>query len=133
MNKTIPILLILFNIFLFGNTLKDAIVAYNQKNFKEAKKLFENAINQENSIQANYFLGKMYLFGEGIQKDPQKALLYLQKAEKTGNIKAKCLKIKALLSMNKQIPKEDMEFLNLPQISNIKECSNITTRDKDKR
>ena len=118
---------------IFANTLKDAIIAYQQKNYKEAKKLFETAIEKENSKQANFFLGRIYLFGEGIEKNPKLALSYLQKAEKSGNIKAKCLKIKALLKIKKEISKEDEMFLKSDQAKNIKECKDIKISVKDKK
>ena len=133
MSKSLSLLLIFFNTIVLGSTLKDAILSYEQKKFKEAKKLFENAIKEENSVQANYFLGKIYLFGEGTKKDPEKALRYFQKAEKSGNIKAKCLKIKTLLQMGKEISKEEENFLNSPLAKNLKECKNIKTTNKDKK
>ena len=127
------LLITLISLNIYSNTLKDAIVFYNKKNFTEAKKLFEEALKNEDSLQANYFLGKMYLFGQGVKKDPKIALKYLKKAGNRGNLKAKCLTAKALFLIDKK--KNSTKILNLlemPELKNLNECKNIKI-NKDKK
>ncbi len=127
------ILITLVSLNIFSNTLKDAIVFYNKKDFIEARKLFEEALNKEDSLQANYFLGKMYLFGQGIKKDPKIALKYIKKAAERGNLKAKCLEAKALFLIDrKKNETKILEILKIPELKNLVECKNIKI-NKDKK
>ena len=88
--------LILFSLFftvtLFGseNYLREGVLAYNQKSYLKAKEFFELAITKEESANAAYMLGKMYLYGEGVKVDNTKAIELLDFARDNGNIPSGC-------------------------------------------
>ena len=77
---------------LFGaeNHLREGIVAYNTKSYDKAKFFFEKAITEEQSVNAAYMLGKMYLNGEGMSVDNHKAIQLFEFAIDGGNIPAGC-------------------------------------------
>ena len=78
--------------FAFGNdnNLREGILAYNQKSYDTAKYCFERAVTNDESANASYMLGKMYLYGEGLNTDTKKAIEYLDFAKENGNIPAGC-------------------------------------------
>jgi len=82
--------LILAFTLLEASNFRDGMIYYRNGNFKEAKKSFELAISQDKALQANFFLGKMYLYGKGVQIDIKKAIEYLEKVSQNGNIRADC-------------------------------------------
>lgn len=96
-------LIFLFTITsLFGaeNYLREGILAYNQKSYASAKTFFELAIRKEESANAAYMLGKMYLYGEGLRRDYTKAIDLLEFARENGNIPAGCYLSEAYMSSN---------------------------------
>lgn len=90
--KSIIFIFVVFVIGLLGaeNYLREGIVAYNTKSYDKAKSFFEKAITEEQSANAAYMLGKMYLNGEGISVDNYKAIQLLEFASDGGNIPAGC-------------------------------------------
>ena len=72
------------------NHLREGIIAYNQKSYATAKQYFELAVTKDESANAAYMLGKMYLYGEGVAVDSKKAIDYLDFARDNGNIPAGC-------------------------------------------
>jgi TPR repeat protein len=60
------------------------IVAYNQ-NFYESAFGFFKIANGAGLIEAQYFLGSMYLRGEGVKKNQEEGLELLRKATKSGH------------------------------------------------
>lgn len=83
-------LVILTSLFSAENYLREGVLAYNQKSYASAKTFFELAIRKEESANAAYMLGKMYLYGEGITADYSKAIELLEFARENGNIPAGC-------------------------------------------
>lgn len=75
---------------LSADYFRDATLAYKHGNYASAKELFELSIKKENCFQGYFFLGKMYLYGEGVEENPSRAIPYLEQSVMKGNIKAKC-------------------------------------------
>lgn len=84
---------------LFADYFRDATLAYRNGNFLVAKELFELAIKKENGMQGYFYLGKIYLYGEGVEASPAQAIPYLEQAVLKGNVKAKCYLAEAYLKM----------------------------------
>lgn len=81
----------------FADHFRDATLAYKAGQYAQAKELFELSIKKENAIQGYFYLGKMYLYGEGVEANPSLAIPYLEQAVMKGNIKAKCYLAEAYL------------------------------------
>jgi len=86
------IIFVLFGTSVWGsdNHLREGILAYNQKSYAAAKEYFELAVTKDESANAAYMLGKMYLYGEGMSVDFKKAIDFLDFARDNGNIPAGC-------------------------------------------
>ena len=67
--------------------LGDALTAFGIKRYEQAFSEF-SYLADEGDATASYYLGKMYAQGLGVEKDPQRAIEYYQKAEKAYNIDA---------------------------------------------
>lgn len=90
--KSLIFICVVLTLSLFGveNHLREGIVAYNTKSYDKAKFFFEEAIKEDQSANAAYLLGKMYLYGEGMNVDNQKAIQLFEFASESGNIPAGC-------------------------------------------
>ena len=90
--KSLIFICVVFTLSLFGagNYIREGIVAYNTKSYDKAKFFFEKAISEEQSVNAAYMLGKMYLNGEGMSVDNHKAIQLFEFASEGGNIPAGC-------------------------------------------
>ena len=69
---------------------REGMFAYRAGNYKKAAVFFKKSIAEDDENNAHYMLGRMYLEGNGIKKDPKKAVLLLDKAFDRGNIPAGC-------------------------------------------
>ncbi len=123
MKKILIFLLITFT-FLLADNFRDGMLFYKNGDFKKAKKSFELALNQDNVIQANFMLGKMYLYGEGVLPQRDKAIKYLKKASQDGNIRANCYLSEAYLKNNTNRDKV-VSLLKKGLKRNLKECKRI--------
>lgn len=116
--------------FIFLTTLsadyfRDATLAYKHGNFTVAKELFELSIKKDHSFQGYFYLGKMYLYGEGIEANPSTAIPYLEQAVMKGNLKARCYLAEAYL---KSGTKHDEAVILLNQgSSQTPACKEIAT------
>lgn len=97
---------------LFADHFRDGMLAYKAGQFIQAREAFEIAIKKENSVQGYFYLGKIYLYGEGVDSNPSLAIPYLEQAVMKGNIKAKCYLAEAYL---KSHIKQDEALLLLNQ------------------
>lgn len=90
--KSLIFICVVFTLSLFcaENYIREGIVAYNTKSYDKAKFFFEKAISEEQSVNAAYMLGKMYLNGEGMSVDNHKAIQLFEFASEGGNIPAGC-------------------------------------------
>src|SRR5262249_44968028 len=62
---------------------EDALAAYSRGDFKTAMKLLAPMAEDGNTF-AEFTIGKMYLNGEGVAKDPKKGAVYIQRAADKG-------------------------------------------------
>lgn len=65
-------------------------IAYNGNNYDKAKSYFESSYKDGNSL-ATEFLGRMYYYGKGVEKDYSKAIEYFKKCENEENNSSKYL------------------------------------------
>jgi len=93
---TLTILLIC-TITLSASNFRDGMIAYKNGNYAKAKKLLEIAMEKDKVFNASHILGKMYLNGNGVRVDLDKAIKYFQLAHKYGNIPAGCYASKAYM------------------------------------
>ena len=90
MLNRILLVYILSIVTLSANNLRNGMIAYKKANFLEAKTFFKASILDDKSITASYMLGRMYLNGEGVEKDAKKAIKFLLYAYNSGNIPSGC-------------------------------------------
>lgn len=76
-------LLILLTIHLFGNTIEIAKDLFdNQEKYKETIEIFQKF---EDDAESQYYLGKAYFYGMGVEKDEKKAFEYAKKSADKNN------------------------------------------------
>ena len=76
-------ILILLIIDLFGNTIEIAKDLFDKKEkYKEAIEIFQKF---EDDAEAQYYLGKAYLYGMGVDKNEKKAFEYAKKSADKNN------------------------------------------------
>ena len=116
---------LIFVTTLSADYFRDATLAYKQGKFTIAKELFELSIKKEHSFQGYFFLGKMYLYGEGIEANPAAAIPYLEQAAMKGNLIARCYLAEAYL---KSGTKHDEAVILLRQgVQQTPLCKKIAT------
>jgi TPR repeat protein len=64
--------LFLFAVYLFANTMQEAIQAFEKKDYQKSFKLFSKI----NSPKAYYYIARHYYHGYGVKKDINKAIKY---------------------------------------------------------
>jgi TPR repeat protein len=64
-------------------TYRDAVAAYNAKDYTKALGLFEKSYNKVGYDEAALVLGQMYLYGLGTARDVDKAVFWLKKVAET--------------------------------------------------
>jgi tetratricopeptide (TPR) repeat protein len=89
----------LFSVLLQANNFGDGMRAYRNGDYDKAKVLFEIALEKDKIYNASHLLGKMYLNGNGVAVDKEKAIKYFKLAYKYGNITAGCYASSTYLSM----------------------------------
>src|SRR5262245_10471152 len=62
---------------------EDALAAYSRGDYKTALKLLGPMAEDGNTF-AEFTIGKMYAYGEGVSKDPKKGALFIQRAADKG-------------------------------------------------
>lgn len=81
---------VLCTVLVQANSFGDGMRAYRSGDYTKAKVLFEIALKKEKIYTASHLLGKMYLKGDGVDKNIDKAIKYFEFAYKFGNITAGC-------------------------------------------
>ncbi len=107
-----------------GSNFRDGMLSYRDGDFQKAKKSFDLALSQDHAIQANFMLGKMYLYGEGVLANIQTSIKYLERASQSGNIRADCYLAEAYIK-NGTDKKKAISLLKTGIKRNIKECKKI--------
>jgi len=122
--KKIIFFLSVATMLLQASNFRDGMLFYKNSNFKKAENSFLRAINDDNSILANFMLGKMYLLGEGMAPQIDLAIKYLKISLISGNLRAKCFLAEAYLKSN---TKQDQAVALLKEglEKNLRECKKI--------
>ena len=68
----------------FGASFEDGLNAYGNKDYQTAFKIFQN-LGNKGDASAQFALGHMYEFGEGVRQDYQKAKEWYGKACDNGS------------------------------------------------
>ncbi len=84
------LLLVASSIILQANNFGDGMRAYRKGDFNKAKLYFEIALEKDKTYNASHILGKMYLEGNGVNQNFDKAIKYFKFAQNYGNIIAGC-------------------------------------------
>lgn len=125
--------LLLIAVFCFSfaqaSIFSDGIKAFQAKEYDRAYNLFHRSLNNQSSIQANYFLGLMHLRGLGTPQNLDMAYKHLNVASSIGNARAKCLM--AELFILKRDIVSAKEILQQPLLQSVIECQEVT-RDYNK-
>ncbi len=67
-------------------TPQDGYKLYNERKFKEAYEALYDAAAYENNSEAQYFIGMMYFYGDGVQKSKEEAMKWWKKATRNGHL-----------------------------------------------
>lgn len=127
--KKALLFIILSSLLLNASYLREGIMQYKQQNFKEAFKLFQNAVDEDESVPAYYFLGILYLKGLGTKQDLNKAEKFLRVAAKYGNARANCLLAEIMILKYKNSAKAK-KLLKEGQKKGAQECQEIIKKYK---
>lgn len=128
--KTQPLFItLLLPALLFAGYFSDGMRAYKQGHYKEAKELFELAIEEDGAEQAKFLLGLLYLKGLGVQRDLTKAEHLLNKAVELGNARAKCYLGEVYL-LEKKERKKALKLLKEGKKDGAHECADIANQYK---
>ena len=73
-----------------ANNFSNGMRAYKKGDYSKARILLEIALEKDKIYNASHILGKMYLNGNGVKIDRDKAIKYFEFAYKFGNITAGC-------------------------------------------
>ncbi|WP_353661158.1 hypothetical protein [Hydrogenimonas sp. SS33] len=121
---------LLIPIFGYASYFSDGMRAYRTGNYTEAKKLFEQAIEEDGAEQARFFLGLLYLDGKGVDRNLHAAKQFLQKAADIGNARAKCYLAKVYLQQKKPDKQKALKLLKEGLDAGADECSAIAAAYK---
>lgn len=125
MRVWLPALLI--PIWLHASYFSDGMRAYKRGDYGKAKQYFELAAEEDGALQANYFLGLLYLQGRGTKRNLAKAENYLRKAATMGNARAKCYLAETYLLEQNGRKKKAIELLREGHEDGADECAKIAT------
>jgi len=92
MQKPMQMLFLVFLLLLspsqvVASDMSDADAAYNKSDYVEAFQLYQKAANQ-GYPKAQFELGRMYFFGQGVHQDYAEAGKWFHKAVEEGNLHA---------------------------------------------
>jgi hypothetical protein len=68
--------------------LQEGYRLYNERKFKEAYDILFDAALYGNNGEAQYYLGMMYFYGDGVNEDLEAAKKWWQKAVRNGQVDA---------------------------------------------
>ncbi|WP_456452931.1 hypothetical protein [Hydrogenimonas sp.] len=128
--RSLLTLLLLVPLLGWASNFSDAMRAYKRGEYKEAKQLFELAIEEDGAKQAQFFLGLLYLEGKGVDRDIITAKRFLKKAVELGNARAKCYLAKAFLVQKNPDKQQALKLLKEGRASGADECSAIAAQYK---
>lgn len=70
------------------NTLHDGIAAYDAQDYAKAHEILYPLAAYNRNGDAQLYMGMLYFYGEGVEKDVEKAVEWWKKAMKAGNVDA---------------------------------------------
>ena len=123
-------MLLLIPLLGFASYFSDGMRAYKQGNYKEAKKLFELAVEEDGAAQAEFFLGLLYLHGKGTERDIPAAKRFLVRAVDLGNARAKCYLAEAYILQQNPDKQSAIKLLKEGRKAGADECSAIAAKYK---
>lgn len=71
-----------------SNTVQDGYKLYNERKFKEAYDALYDAAAYKNNSEAQYYMGMMYFYGDGVEKNLENAMQWWKKAMRNGHMDA---------------------------------------------
>lgn len=70
------------------NTLDDGITAYEAKEYVKAHEILYPLAAYNRNHDAQFYMGMIYFYGEGVEKDIDQAVEWWKKAMRGGNVDA---------------------------------------------
>ena len=122
------LLLFLAASILFASNFSDGMRAFRSGEYTKAKAAFEMAIEEDDAVQAHYFLGLIYLQGLGVPKNLRMARKHLEEAVEVGNARARCRLAEVYLLTKKR--KEAVALLKQGSDNGAQECAKIAEKYK---
>lgn len=65
--------------------LMEGLEAYTNKDFAKAHEILYPLAQYDKNDEAQLFMGMLYFYGEGVEKDEEKAMEWWKKAMRSGN------------------------------------------------
>lgn len=65
--------------------LIEGITAYTNKEFEKAREILYPLAQYNKDDEAQLYMGMLYFYGEGVEKDEEKAIEWWKKAMRSGN------------------------------------------------
>lgn len=96
-------LILILSAYIFASTVEEAKKLFSNKQYEEALIIFNE---HEDHPVAQYYLGKIYFHGLGVEKDEIQALVFLKQSAKQGNSNA-MLSIGEMYSSRGNLIKKD--------------------------
>lgn len=69
-------------------TVEDGYRLYSEKKYKESYDALFEAAAYENNSEAQFYLGMMYFYGDGVEKSTDGAVKWWTKARRNGHVDA---------------------------------------------
>ena len=110
-NVSTFVLILFMGASAFAADLESAKRAYEQKDFATALKGFKTLADQ-GKAEAQLYLGKMYMMGQGVLKDPDQAIKWFKGSASQGNADAQFFLGSIYLLPQKDVP-EGMRWMRL--------------------
>lgn len=121
--RLLPVMLV--PAWLYASYFADGMRAYKQGDYEKAKQFFELAAEEDGALQANYFLGLLYLKGKGTGQNLSKAEKYLHTVATMGNARAKCYLAEVYLLQKGDRKKQAIQLLREGHQEGADECAKI--------
>jgi len=112
-NKNIinlSLIMLFLPVFISADYYRDGLEAYKNKDFNKSIKLFKKA--KDKNGKSKLKLGLMYLYGDGVNKNCIKALLYIKQSIAQNNMNAKAV-IASLYREGVCVKKKPQKALNI--------------------
>lgn len=68
--------------------LDEGIAAYDAQNYTKAREILYPLAAYQRDAEAQFYLGMIYFYGEGVEKNIEEAMLWWKKAMRSGHVDA---------------------------------------------